>query len=266
MATAEESFRRGDLAACLEALQGEVRRRPEDARQRIFLAQLLMVLGQWERALTQLGVLKELDASALPMVHSYAAAVQCERLRAGVFRGERSPLLFGEPEPWMAQMIQALGLLANGHAAEAAELRGQALEGAPASAGTLNGARFEWLMDADSRLGPMLEVLLNGNYYWVPLHRVSEIRIEAPADIRDFVWLPAEFVWANGGEAVGLIPARYPGSEASTDDAIRLARKTEWSDAGADGAIGLGQRMLASDEAETPLLEVRTIKLEPQPA
>lgn len=264
MNTAEESFHRGDLAACLESLQGEVRRRPDDVRQRVFLAQVLMVLGQWERALTQLGVLKELDAGTLPMVHSYGTAIQCERLRAGVFRGERSPLLFGEPEPWMAEMIQAVGLLAQGHASEAAAVRARALEAAPATPGTLNGAPFEWLMDADARLGPLLEALLNGAYYWVPLHRVREIRIEAPADIRDFVWLPAEFVWANGGAAVGLIPARYPDSEASPDDSIRLARKTEWL---GDSGIGLGQRMLATDESEMPLLEVRSIKLEaPSPA
>jgi len=264
MATAEESFRRGDLAACLAALQADVRRRPEDVRQRVFLVQVLMVLGEWERALTQLGVLKELDATALPMVHSYGATIQCERLRAAVFRGERSPLLFGEPEPWMAEMVQAVGLQAQGHGSEAAALRSRALEAAPATPGTLNGTPFEWLADADSRLGPLLEVLLNGNYYWVPMHRVQEIRVEAPADIRDLVWLPAEFVWANGGEAVGFIPTRYPGSESSTDDAIRLARKTDWVDA--DNAIGLGQRLLATDEAEMPLLELRSVKFERSPA
>src|ERR1700722_13668321 len=147
MATAEESFRAGELAACLAQLQADVRRRPEDVRQRIFLVQVLMVLGEWERALTQLGVLKEMDASALPMVHSYSAAIQCERLRAAVFRGERSPLLFGEPEPWMAEMVQALGLQAQGHASEAAALRSRALESAPTSAGTLDGQAFEWLAD-----------------------------------------------------------------------------------------------------------------------
>jgi hypothetical protein len=142
MANAEECFRQGDLSACLTALQADVRRRPEDVRQRIFLVQVLMVLGEWERALTQLGVLKELDATALPMVHSYGAAIQCERLRAAVFRGERSPLLFGEPEPWMAEMVQAVGLQAQGHGSEAAALRSGALEAAPATAGTLNGAPF----------------------------------------------------------------------------------------------------------------------------
>jgi type VI secretion system protein ImpE len=261
MATAEESFRAGDLAACLAQLQAEVRRRPEDVRQRIFLVQVLMVLGEWERALTQLGVLKEMDASALPMVHSYSAAIQCERLRAAVFRGERSPLLFGEPEPWMAEMVQALGLQAQGHAGEAAALRSRALESAPASAGTLDGQAFEWLADADPRLGPLFEVLLNANYYWVPMQRVAEIRIEAPSDIRDLVWLPADFVWTNGGEAVGFIPTRYPGSESSTDDAIRLARKTDWLGEG-DRCVGFGQRILASDAFEVPLLELRSVKFE----
>jgi type VI secretion system protein ImpE len=266
MATAEESFRQGDLAACMAQLQADVRRRPEDVRQRVFLVQVLMVLGEWERALTQLGVLKELDTSALPMVHSYGAAIQCERLRAAVFRGERSPLLFGEPEPWMAQMVQAVGLQAQGHGREAGALRSGALEAAPATPGTLNGTPFEWLADADPRLGPLLEVLLNGNYYWVPMQRVHEIRVEAPADIRDLVWLPAEFVWANGGEAVGFIPTRYPGSESSTDDAIRLARKTDWVGADADGAVGLGQRLLATEEFELPLLELRSVTFLRSPA
>ena len=164
----------------------------------------------------------------------------------------------------MAEMVQALGLQAQGHGSEAAALRSGALEAAPATAGTLNGTPFEWLADADTRLGPMLEVLLNGNYYWVPIHRIREIRVEAPQDIRDLVWLPAEFVWANGGEAVGFIPTRYPGSESSTDDSIRLARKTDWVDA--DGAVGLGQRLLATEEAEMPLLELRSVKFEGVPA
>lgn len=160
-------------------------------------------------------------------------------------------------------MVQAVGLHARGHVAEAAAARTSALEQAPATPGTLNDRKFEWLMDGDARLGPLLEVNLQGGYYWVPLHRVSEIRIEPPADVRDLVWIPAQFTWVNGGEAVGLIPTRYPGSEASEDNAIRLARKTDWLEAGENGATGLGQRMLVSDETEFPLLEVRSIRFDP---
>jgi len=60
---------------------------------------------------------------------------------------------------------------------------------------------------------------------------------------------------------VGFIPTRYPSSESSTEDAIRLARKTEWQGEG-DQSVGLGQRILASDAFEVPLLELRSVKFE----
>ena len=51
---AEDALRNADPAAALQLLQDEVRARPADAKLRIFLFQLLCVLGQWERALNQL--------------------------------------------------------------------------------------------------------------------------------------------------------------------------------------------------------------------
>jgi type VI secretion system protein ImpE len=194
---------------------------------------------------------------------SISAAIQCERLRAQVFTGERSPLLFGEPLPWIAQLLQALTLQARGEAKAAAALRAEAFEAAPAVAGTLNGTSFEWIADADSRLGPILEVMLNGAYYWVPFERIQRVVIEPPTDARDLVWVPAQFTWTNGGEAMGLIPVRYPGSESSADSAIRLSRKTEWQvlDEDSQHYAGLGQRVLTSDAEELGLLEVRELVL-----
>jgi type VI secretion system protein ImpE len=238
-----------------------VRRQPADGKLRVFLAQLLMVSGDWERAVTQLSVAAELDAGALPMLHAYSAAIQCERLRADVFQGKRSPLVFGEPLPWIAALLQALAVEADGKLAQAAELRTDALASAATTAGTLNGAAFEWVADADSRLGPVLEVLLNGAYYWVPFERIQRVVVEAPEDARDLVWAPAQFTWANGGEAMGLLPVRYPGSEHSEDDAIRLARKTEWQALGGEQYAGLGQRVISSDADEVGLLEVRELTL-----
>ena len=258
----EERFRIGDLDGCLKELQLAVRKDPADAKLRIFLAQLLMVQGDWDRAVNQLKVIGEVDASALPMAHAYGTAIQCERLRADVFAGTRGPLLFGEPEPWIAQLMQGLSLLGQGKEQEAADLRAQAFAAAPATAGTLNGTPFEWIADADSRLGPILEVLLNGAYYWIPLHRITRVTIEPPTDARDLVWVPAQFQWSNGGEAMGLIPVRYPGSEKNDDAAIRLARKTEWRDAGSDAYFGLGQRILTTDGPEIGLLELRELRLQ----
>jgi type VI secretion system protein ImpE len=206
------------------------------------------------------------------MVQAYREAIRCEDLRSQVFAGKISPLIFGEPDRWLALLIQAVKLTAAGQHAEAQRLRDEALESAPTTAGTIHitsdhHAEFEWIADADARLGPVLEVFLNGQYYWVPFHRICEIEIEAPADLRDFVWTPAHFTWANGGQSVGMIPTRYPGSEAHADSLIRLARKTDWElvgDANSDNELylGIGQRMLATDGEEYALLDVRKIVLQ----
>jgi type VI secretion system protein ImpE len=71
--------------------------------------------------------------------------------------------------------------------------------------------------------------------------------------------LPARFVWANGGEAVGLIPTRYSGSENAENSAIQLARTTQWQEVTDTVHLGLGQRMLATDQDDYPLLEARLI-------
>ena len=39
-----------------------------------------------------------------------------------------------------------------------------------------------------------------GRYYWVPWQRIRTLALEQPSDLRDYVWMPAGFTWANGGE------------------------------------------------------------------
>jgi type VI secretion system protein ImpE len=141
--------------------------------------------------------------------------------------------------------------------------RAVAHETATAIAGTVNGSNFAWIADADSRLGPVFEVLLNGAYYWVPFERICRVTMDPPTDARDFVWIPAQFTWVNEGTAFGFIPTRYPGSEDSDDVAVRLARKTVWEPLGADGYRGLGQRVLVTDTEEYGLLDIRELVLAP---
>jgi type VI secretion system protein ImpE len=257
---AEENLRNGNLQAALEDLQAQIRKQPESSRHRIFFFQLLAVLGQWERALNQLNVLEKLDEDTWPMVQMYRAAIQCEVLRVDIFAGRQTPLIFGEPPAWMAWLLEALRLTASARHDQAAELRNQAFDQAAVSSGTIDDKPFDWIADADSRLGPTLELILNGRYYWAPFEQIRMIQISPPEDLRDLVWLPARFVWANGGEAVGLIPTRYPDSETAEDTSIQLARTTRWQEVANGVHHGLGQRMLATDQDDYPILEVRLIK------
>jgi type VI secretion system protein ImpE len=107
---------------------------------------------------------------------------------------------------------------------------------------------------------------MNGRYYWVPFSRLTAITLEPPADLRDVVWMPAHFQFANGGESVGVIPTRYPGSEKAGDAQVALARKTMWREDSPDVFTGLGQRVLSTDAGEHSLMDIRSVTLVPAAA
>lgn len=257
--TPESMLKEGRPAEALQLLTVEVRNNPADAKRRVFLFQLLALLGQWERAQTQLNVTGDLDPLNVMMVGAYSEALKGEQVRAEVFAGKRLPVIIGEPEQWLALLLQALKLTAEGQHQQAQVLRDQAFDQAGAVTGQIDGTPFDWIADADPRLGPCLEIVVNGGYSWVPFSRLKELKFEAPTDLRDKIWAPVEVTWSNGGKAIGFIPTRYPGSERSDDGDLLLGRKTEWVEL-ADGLqIAEGQRMLATDAGEYPLLDVRLI-------
>jgi type VI secretion system protein ImpE len=263
-AAIQDQLRAADTRAAQKAAQDAVKANPADSKHRVALFQLFCVHGEWERALAQLDVIGQLDAQALPMVGTYREAIHCEQLRAGVFAGKNTPLAFGEPQRWLALLVEALHAEARG-AGGVSDLRAQALSEAQPMAGTINGEPFEWIADADARLGPVLEAIVNGKYYWMPFTALAKLDIEAPEDLRDMVWLPAHLVFRNGGETMGLIPTRYPDSEQDDDGQVRLARKTYWIEE-AGLSIGRGQRLLATDASDYSLLDVRSVTLNDQVA
>jgi type VI secretion system protein ImpE len=262
LALAESLVRAGDPKAALAALTSAVKAAPAKPSLRIFMAQLLCILGQWERAHTQLNVVADMDAATGPMREMVGHALRCELLRAAVFSGRRSPMVFGQPDEWLALLIESLLQSGQGDQAMSAQLAERAFDAASATKGQINGEPFEWIADADSRLGPVLEAMVNGKYYWIPFSRLSKISVEDPTDLRDRVWLPARISFSNGGEQIAMIPTRYPGSQTSEDGQILMAAKTEWQDIGSERFAGLGQRVLITDLGEHDMLNVRLIELE----
>jgi type VI secretion system protein ImpE len=256
---AEALLQQGELDAALASLQQTIREEPSNAKWRVFLFQLLCVTGSWERALNQLKVAADLDEINLAMAQTYHEAIQCERFRKEVFRGHRSPLIFGDPPEWSAFLIEALRLFGSGEYAQAEQLRQQAFEHAPGIPGSIEDQPFSWIADADTRIGPMFEAIVNGRYYWIPMQRLKKVTIEPPVDLRDLVWAPAQLTFENAGESVALIPVRYSGTEDHADVAEKLSKKTDWEQPYEGVYTGLGQRMLVTDQDEYPILGVRKI-------
>ena len=261
MTDPREHLRNGELQQALAGLKADVRKAPRDARLRTFLFQLFCVTGEWDRALTQLKAAAELDPEAQPMLQAYQVAIRCEVLREKVFRGQRTGTVLGDPGEWLPLLIEANRQLAAGKHAEAARLRDAAFDAAPESDGTLNGTSCAWVADADPRLGPVLEAVVDGKYVWVPYTRLRALELEPPGDLRDQIWMPARFTWTNGGTAVGFIPTRYPGSAGVDAPLLALARRTEWRDVSEEWSIPVGQRVLVSDGDDVALMDLRELRL-----
>ena len=111
----------------------------------------------------------------------YGAAVRCEAMRASVFAGQKSPNgFFGEPDQWLALLIESLLVHGQGDTTRAEELRLRAFDDAPVSTGDIDGRRFEWIADADSRLGPVLEAMIKWPLLLDPVRAPVEAKFILP--------------------------------------------------------------------------------------
>lgn len=250
----------GDTEAALSALTDQVRADPADSAKRVALFQLLALEGAWERSGKQLGVLDSLDADLQLLAQAYSPLLTCELFRQEVFQGQRDAAILGEPEQWMVHALQALKSDAAGAHDSAQTLRDAAFDEAPAVSGHIDGVDFEWIADADTRIGPFFEMMVRGHYYWVPHTRLQKLTFEAPEDVRDLIWAPVSVVWSGGGEEVGFVPARYPGDVAGWTALQKMARETAWNETSPGCYAGLGQRLLVSSEDDHPLLEIRELE------
>jgi len=250
------------LVEKVSQVQGLIRQKPSDDKLRIHLFQLYVQEGKWQKALAQLQMAAQLNAAHKMMAQAYRLAIRAEMLREDVFRGNRSPNVLGQPLQWISYLIEALQEDAKGNAEPALELRLEALDEANAVSGRLDDQPFGWIADTDSRLGPILEVFVNGDYYWLPFEAISEVKIDAPADLRDLVWIPAHVKLVNEGHHPMLLPARYPLLETSPEDAHLQSRISTWTSMEGDLLRGQGVKVLSTDTCEASLLDVRSIHLQ----
>ncbi|MEZ5749065.1 MAG: virulence protein SciE type [Caenibius sp.] len=207
-------LREGDLSGVRAGLVDLVRSQPGNVQGRMFLFQLLAVTGEWDKALNQLQSLVQLSPEAQMLGVTYGQAIAAEKQREAVFAGERDmALLFGSGG-WAEGVARAISLLARGDGDAADRARDEAFEGAPDMPGALDGIRFEWIADADSRFGPTFEAIV-----WVanmvdPVRRGAVRRASGPPEIcATLSGFRSRLHSVLCQSAVAFLPARYPGSK-----------------------------------------------------
>lgn len=253
----------GDLSAALSAAKGAVRKDPGDPEGRARLFQLFCLNGEWDRAEAQLQTLLTAAERQSPIWKQFEILMRLEASRRACYAEGAAPTIVGEPSDWMAPFSKAFELHQSGDVEAGRVLREEVLGDVPAAAGHIGDTAFDWIMDGDSRLGPLLEAFLptEGEYCWIPLSSLGSFRVEKPTQINHFVWTPAHFTWSDGKVLHGYLPTRYIGSEATENPDHALARGTDWIDRG-DGVFeGVGQRVLMTADDDFPVLEIREARL-----
>ena len=270
----------GDLAGAVAAAKDAVRADASNADRRELLFNVLALVCDWPAAARQAETAGQLDPKRIGPCTAAATAVACEQDRAAVWRGETTPTILGEPAQWVGKLVAAAKYLHGGEVAAAAELaaeaRGEAVEqsddAALAGSVTVDApdgprqARFVNWADSDDRLGPVWELFADGRYVWAPPGAIAEIRLAAPASLRELIWQPAVVTWSAGGTSGALLPVRYFGTETAGDASLTTSKRTDYAQPHDNLYVGQGQRIwlsaLDGETSEWPALQVRNIRFD----
>ncbi len=257
MQTADELLAAGDLEGARAILVETVRSSAADERARIFLLQLLLVLGEWDKAANQLRAFAQLTPEAQMLATVYNQAILAEQQRAAAFAGTGTFAPLVESPAWLGRLMEALAAYSRGDTAAGEALRDEAFDGAVDVGGVFGERKFERIADVDARFGPCFEAIVGGRWGFIAFESIREMRTEGPKDLRDLVWLPVEVTFSAGNTVACLLPVRYPGTERNANNALKLARGTDWT-SGASGDCALGQRQWFTDDgSEMGILDLR---------
>jgi len=229
---AERLYKDGKLIDAIASLQEELRSDPHDVERRIFLFELLLFQGDFERARKQLDVVETADPESYIGTAYQKHILRAEEKRQEMFRTGNLPDPMDDDE---------------------------------APGGTLNGNAFEFLADSDPRIGPRLEMIAGGQYVWMPFSELSRVTVSPPKLLRDLYWASAEIVTRDQPDDEGkevLLPAMAALSWQHSDESVRLGRVTEWQETESGDQLPAGQKILFVDDEDIPILEVRELVID----
>jgi type VI secretion system protein ImpE len=254
-------FKAGKLQEAIAAQTQQVRDDPADQSKRLFLFELLAFAGDLDRARRQIDALNYEEPDLQMAALGYRQLLDSEQARRQVFREKVTPRFVGQPGDHVLLRLDALQRLQDNRPAEAVEVLARADEAVPPMKGMLNDKPFESLRDCDDLFGPVLEVMAQGSYFWVPLEQVATLAMNPPKYPRDLLWFPARLAMRDGPTAEVFVPVVYPGAHEQDNEAIKLGRLTDWKTVEGGPVLGIGQHMFQAGDEDVSLLQWRQLQM-----
>ncbi len=253
----------GKLDEAVTAAGAAVKKTPGDLAARVFLAELLLFTGNYERTDVILDAATGIDPEAVIVVAEFRQLLRAEIARRQYWRDGRLPEFLGEPTETQRLLLAASVSMRGGDAGESGKLAQAAEAARPPAKVTIAGVVHEDFRDADDLCGGTLEVLTStGKYYWVPIERVQSIDFHPAKRARDLFWRRATISVQGGPDGDVYIPVLYSPPVALDDDTLRLGRATDWVGEGLEPVRGIGQRTFLVGEEAMEVMSLETIEFD----
>jgi type VI secretion system protein ImpE len=257
-----ELYKAGRLQEAIDAQIKEVKANAADHSKRLFLFELLAFAGDLDRARRQIEAINYGEAERDTAAIAYRKLLDSEQARRRLFSEGLKPQFLAQPPDHLTLRLDAVNRLREKRPAEAAETLAKAMEVTPAVKGQLNEKPFTSLRDCDDLFSGMLEVMSQGNYFWVPFEQIDTLAMKPPKFPRDLLWVPAHLEVRDGPAGDVFLPVLYPQSHEHADDQAKLGRMTDWKGSDGGPVLGVGARMFLLDDADIGLLEWRQLEVE----
>jgi type VI secretion system protein ImpE len=227
-------YLQAQLRAAIAELGGQLRREPQNSRARTFLFELLCFAGEFDRAETQLDVLAAQNKASGTGAAFYHDLLVAHRQREALLE-KKSLCRTDQIETHVMQV---------------------------------NGITYESCVDADARVDGGLETYGAAGYGVTAWEKIQRLEIQKPVRLRDLLWIPARLLLRETGVAGTepfpvYLPALAPGTWRHSDDNIRLGKSAVLEEGPDSQLTAFGAKLLLCDEETIPLLDVRTLEVEP---
>ena len=262
MTTAKELLDAGKLQAAIDQLTSQVKANPTDTQPRIFLFELLLFAGDWDRAERQIDTIAHQSVESGLGVQVYRDNLKAERERGRLLADGRRPHFITDPPAYVDLHLHAINRLREGNLSQARETLARADEERPAFKGAINGQPFADFRDYNDLVGPVLELIVKDQYTWVPFEQIKRLEIAAPRQLRDLIWIPVHIETTAGAGGDAYIPCLYEGSSTHRNEQVKLGRMTDWMDVGDGLYLASGLRLFLVDGEDVALLEARKIEFD----
>lgn len=256
---ATDLIKSGRLRDARKQLVEEVKSSPSDSGKRTLLFQVLLFLGEWDKAGHHLDAIAAQAPEKEAGVQVYKDLLTAEKERIEVCQLTRRPSFLPETPPYFETYYTGLEKLfrqdmegAKAHFEEAVAQR-------PSISGTLNGKPFAGFSETDTFLAPFLETMVHERYVWVPFESIRELTVPLPKTLFDLIWSRANITTWSGLTMDCCLPVLYPGSYSHEDERVQLGRMTDWIPMGGSFLKGAGQHVFEIGHEDVALLEIREV-------